>query len=85
MFKLNNRNTRTRCEIGSKLTIKIPKRCQWRRFNFKKFHQFQNLSGTVCGVTHFFKKAIKISFSTVTAKAFQKIFEQSIIAGPESL
>ena len=24
MFKVNNRNTRTRCEIYSKLTIKIP-------------------------------------------------------------
>ena len=31
MFKVNNRNTRTRCEIWSKLTIKIPKRHQWRR------------------------------------------------------
>ena len=30
-FKVNNRNTRTRCKISSKLTIKIPERCQWRR------------------------------------------------------
>ena len=30
MFKLNNRNARTRCEIHSKLTIKTPERCQWR-------------------------------------------------------
>ena len=30
MFKVNNRNTRTRCEICSKLTIKIPERRQWR-------------------------------------------------------
>ena len=29
MFKVNNRNTRTRCEIFSKLTIKT--RRQWRR------------------------------------------------------
>ena len=28
MFKTNNRNTRTRCEICSKLTIKIPERRQ---------------------------------------------------------
>ena len=28
MFKVNNRNTRTRCEICSKLTIKTPKRRQ---------------------------------------------------------
>ena len=29
MFKVNNRNTRTRCEICSKLTVKIPKRRHW--------------------------------------------------------
>ena len=28
LFKFNNRNTRTRCEICSKLTTKTPKRCQ---------------------------------------------------------
>ena len=33
MFKVNNRNTRTRCGIWSKLTIKIPEGRQrhWRR------------------------------------------------------
>ena len=31
MFKVNSRSTRTRCEIFSKLTIKTPKRRQWRR------------------------------------------------------
>ena len=31
MLKVNNRNTRTRCEICSKLTIKIPERRHWRR------------------------------------------------------
>ena len=31
MFKINNRNTGTMCEICSKLTTKIPKRHQWRR------------------------------------------------------
>ena len=31
MFKVNNRNTSLRCEICSKLTIKIPERRQWRR------------------------------------------------------
>ena len=30
MFKDNNKNTRTRCEICSKLTIKIPELCQCR-------------------------------------------------------
>ena len=31
MFKVNNRNIRTRCETWSKLTIKTPKQHQWRR------------------------------------------------------
>ena len=31
MFEVNNRNTRTRCEICSKLTVKIPERRHWRR------------------------------------------------------
>ena len=31
LFKVNNRNTRTSCEICSKLTIKTPQRRQWRR------------------------------------------------------
>ena len=31
MFKVNNRNTGTRWEICSKLTIKTPERRQWRR------------------------------------------------------
>ena len=30
-LKVNKRNTRIRCEICSKLTIKIPERCHWRR------------------------------------------------------
>ena len=31
MLKVDNRNTRVRCEICSKLTMKTPERCQWRR------------------------------------------------------
>ena len=31
LFKANNRNTRTMCEICSKLTIKTPERRRWRR------------------------------------------------------
>ena len=31
MFKVNNRNTRTRCEISSKLTGKTLERRHWRR------------------------------------------------------
>ena len=32
LLKVNNRNTRTRCEICSKLRIKTPERQQWRHF-----------------------------------------------------
>ena len=32
MFKVDNTNTRERCEICSKLTIKTPERCNWHRF-----------------------------------------------------
>ena len=31
MFKVNNRNTRARCEMCSKLTIKTLERSHWRR------------------------------------------------------
>ena len=31
LLKINNRNTRKRCEIGSKLTTKIPEGRHWRR------------------------------------------------------
>ena len=31
LFKVNNRNTRKRCEIYSKLAIKTPERRQWHR------------------------------------------------------
>ena len=31
IIKVTNRNTRTRCEICSKLTIKTPKQRHWRR------------------------------------------------------
>ena len=46
LFKINNRNTRTICEIYSMLTIKTPKRRQWRRSglfivnSLNRFHIF---------------------------------------------
>ena len=38
LFKINNRNTRKRCEICSKLTIKSPERRHWLTLNI--FHTF---------------------------------------------
>ena len=44
MFKVNNRNSRTRSEICSKLTIKIPKRRQWRCFGFGVVVNFDQIN-----------------------------------------
>ena len=33
LLKVNNRNSRARCEICSKLTIKTPERRLWRRYS----------------------------------------------------
>ena len=30
LFKVNNKNSRERCDICSKLAIKTPERCHWR-------------------------------------------------------
>ena len=32
MFKVNNRNTRTRCEICSRLTIKTQEQHHWHKY-----------------------------------------------------
>ena len=32
LFKVNNKDTRKRCKICSKLTIKTPERRDWRQF-----------------------------------------------------
>ena len=45
MFKVNNRNTRTRCEICSKLTIKIP-----RDHSCEKCSNFVNKEATTTGL-----------------------------------
>ena len=37
LLKVNNRNTRTRCEICLKLTIKTPERRQWRVVTISKW------------------------------------------------
>ena len=39
LLKVNSRNTRTRCEVCSKLTIKTPERRHWHHSGvFKIFH-----------------------------------------------
>ena len=45
MFKVNNRDTRTRCEICSKIAIKTPEHRHWRRSGvfIVKFKHITNL------------------------------------------
>ena len=47
MFKVNNRNTRTKCEICSKLTIKMPERPQTRRRSGIFIVNFEHISHLV--------------------------------------
>ena len=46
-FKVNNRNTRTRCDICSKLTIKTPEGRQWHRSGAFTVN-FEHISHLVC-------------------------------------
>ena len=48
LFKVNKRNTRTMCEVCSKLTIKTPERLQWRQWRrscvfIVKFEQISHI------------------------------------------
>ena len=47
MFKVNNRNTRTKYEICSKLTIKMPERPQTRRRSGIFIVNFEHISHLV--------------------------------------
>ena len=52
LLKVNNRNTRTRCEICSKLTIKIPERRQWRLSGVFIFN-FEHVSCSSASIVNF--------------------------------
>ena len=80
MFKDNDRNTRTRCEICSKLTVKIPKRRHWRRsvvfiVNFEHISHFVLVS-----IVNFEQVNVgwvssnEKTLNTLTKKNFLKLF-----------
>ena len=48
IFKVNNRNTRTKCKIYSKSTIKTPEQRHWRRSGVFTVN-FENISHRVLG------------------------------------
>ena len=61
MFKVDKRNTRTRCEICLKLTVKIPERRQWPIlvFFFVK-HLSRLLSKHFCLQPYFSKDSVSL-------------------------
>ena len=56
MFKVNNRNTRTRCETCSKLTIKTPERRHWR-------HRYGVFIVNLKHILHFFLVFLLLTLS----------------------
>ena len=53
LFKVNNRSTRKRCEICSKLTIKTPERCQWWNCSVMEAWDYYRDGYTKVGVRSF--------------------------------
>ena len=52
LIKVNNRNTRARCQKCSKLTIKTPERRQWHCFNFDQVNADWDGMGNVPALKH---------------------------------
>ena len=64
MFKVNNRNTRTRCKICSKLTVNAPEQRHWR-YSGVFIVNFQHIS-------HFALVFLLLTFSQVNAELVKK-------------
>ena len=73
-MKVNNRNTRTRCEICSKLTIKIPERHHWCRSGIFIVH-FEHISHLVSNVNFEHEIVLWISVLSSTKKCLEHILE----------
>ena len=66
MFKVNNKNTRIRCEICSKLTTKTPERCQWGRSGVFIVN-FEHISQLAVSIVNF----EQVNANWVATKTFQ--------------
>ena len=79
LFKVNNRNIRTRCEICSKLTIKTPKHCQWR-YSGVFIVNFKQISYTALGFPLFYFEQVNVSRTVSDSfnTDFEYIFVQMI-------
>ena len=84
MFKVNNRNTRTKCEICSKLTIKVPERHQasfwclycwlWTYFTPYSSVSTVNFEQVNAGWDHLRQGLIYAIISLIIEKYFIEIF-----------
>ena len=65
MFKVNNRNTKTRREICLKFTIKTPKRRRWHRSLVPKEAQRNGKDKEIqkCPITLFFTVKIELKLT----------------------
>ena len=59
LLKVNKRNTRTKCEICSKLTIKIPERRHWRLCSSVSFVNSEQVNA---GWVNFYCNSKKVYF-----------------------
>ena len=86
MFNVNNRNTRTRCEITSKFTIKTPERRHWRRtgvfiVNFEHISHlvlivnFEQVNAGWDSVKYFCFRTFILSFTA----AYMKFYTQTYV------
>ena len=73
LYKFNNRNTRRRYEICSELTIKIPKRCQWRR---KDVNDIVLVSILLALIFHTFSGISFVDFEQANVEMFPGLYLQ---------
>ena len=80
MFKVNNRNTRLRCEICLKLTIKTPERSHWHRSGVFIIN-FEHISHPVL-VSHLVSivnfQQVNVGCVTVFLNCFNKICQDTL-------
>ena len=63
MFKVNNKNTRTRCEIFSKLTIKIPEICSELTIKIPERRQWHRCAIFIVNFEHISHLALEFPFA----------------------
>ena len=79
MLKVNNRNTRTRCEICSELTIKTPEQRHWHRsgvfiVNFEYISHLVLSSVSVVNFEQVIANWINIFSKLTISQFFQELF-----------